>query len=393
MGDFGVTRDKWVCPNDRELSLRAKLRVGWSVKTNSNNFNKPDQLNDTEQEVIMNVIRRAELLDKVEQERVGRLVERLDNMKRNAMGNGSTQCILCADEFGILGASPLLCHDCRKAVCTKCGVDTVSAQKEPLWLCKICAETRETWKKSGAWFYKGLPKYVLPGKKGEQGKYSTTTPSTPPKGTATAETYNSPARPFNSWLQSKGRSGSERDFTDSSDDEIKTSRLAKKAAVRKPYVDSVDNPDSSVTTQYTVAPPTETTTLGPSPTHLYSPTPDTPHSPRSPLRETPDKSPGYETSPTYGRERRTDSDRSHPPTASGSYWYKPNARREAPEEEEYVDRSSRGHPKRDGHHPPSSRHRPVASNREQQSCEDKASPEESSKKQSKFYKRKKRKKN
>ncbi|GFQ79623.1 hypothetical protein TNCT_501871, partial [Trichonephila clavata] len=23
MGDFGVARDKWVCPNDRELSLRA----------------------------------------------------------------------------------------------------------------------------------------------------------------------------------------------------------------------------------------------------------------------------------------------------------------------------------------------------------------------------------
>ncbi|GFX21810.1 rab effector Noc2 [Trichonephila clavipes] len=72
MGDFGVARDKWVCPNDRELSLRAKLRTGWSVKTNSiNSFNKPEQLNDSEQEIIMSVIKRAENLDKVEQERIG----------------------------------------------------------------------------------------------------------------------------------------------------------------------------------------------------------------------------------------------------------------------------------------------------------------------------------
>lgn len=31
------------------------------------------------------------------------------------------------------------------------------------WLCMICAETREIWKKSGAWFFKTLPKYILPG--------------------------------------------------------------------------------------------------------------------------------------------------------------------------------------------------------------------------------------
>ena len=35
-------------------------------------------------------------------------------MKKNAMGNGSSQCILCGDEFGLLGASPTYCDDCRK---------------------------------------------------------------------------------------------------------------------------------------------------------------------------------------------------------------------------------------------------------------------------------------
>ncbi|GFQ88804.1 rab effector Noc2, partial [Trichonephila clavata] len=234
MGDFGVARDKWVCPNDRELSLRAKLRTGWSVKTNSiNSFNKPEQLNDSEQEIIMSVIKRAENLDKVEQERIGRLVERLENMKKNAMGNGATQCVLCADEFGILGASPLLCNDCKKAVCTKCGVDTLSAHKEPICLCKICAETRETWKKSGAWFYKGLPKYILPEKKTENSKYSTV--ASPSK---SSEQNQSPQRSYNSWLQSKGKSASEKENTDSSDDELKSSRLAKRATVRKTYGDS-----------------------------------------------------------------------------------------------------------------------------------------------------------
>lgn len=30
----------------------------------------------------------------------------------------------------------------------------------------ICAETREIWKKSGAWFFKSIPKYILPSQKG-----------------------------------------------------------------------------------------------------------------------------------------------------------------------------------------------------------------------------------
>jgi len=38
-----------------------------------------------------------------------------------------------------------------------------NAQKQ--FLCRICAETREMWKKSGAWFFKGMPKYILPEKK------------------------------------------------------------------------------------------------------------------------------------------------------------------------------------------------------------------------------------
>ena len=36
------------------------------------------------------------------------------------------------------------------------------SQYREIWLCKICSETREMWKKTGAWFYKGIPKYEIP---------------------------------------------------------------------------------------------------------------------------------------------------------------------------------------------------------------------------------------
>lgn len=155
--------ERWVCPNDRQLALRAKLGAGWSVHTAKiASFTKSDQLSAEETEQILNVIRQAERLEQSEMERIGHLVDRVENLRRNAIGNGSSQCVLCGDEFGILGASPTFCEDCAKAVCSKCGVDTYNSQHLPIWLCKICSENRELWKKSGAWFYKGLPKYVKP---------------------------------------------------------------------------------------------------------------------------------------------------------------------------------------------------------------------------------------
>nr|XP_054526916.1 rab effector Noc2 isoform X8 [Pan troglodytes] len=83
-------------------------------------------------------------------------------MRRNVMGNGLSQCLLCGEVLGFLGSSSVFCKDCRKKVCTKCGIEASPGQKRPLWLCKICSEQREVWKRSGAWFYKGLPKYILP---------------------------------------------------------------------------------------------------------------------------------------------------------------------------------------------------------------------------------------
>ncbi|XP_004635533.2 LOW QUALITY PROTEIN: rab effector Noc2 [Octodon degus] len=162
---FSSGNDQWVCPNDRQLALRAKLQTGWSVHTYQTEKQRRSQrLSTAELGAILQVIQRAEQLDALEQQRIGRLVERLETMRRNVMGNGLSQCLLCGEVLGFLGSSSVFCRDCRKKVCTKCGIEASPGQKRPLWLCKICSEQREVWKRSGAWFYKGLPKYILPPK-------------------------------------------------------------------------------------------------------------------------------------------------------------------------------------------------------------------------------------
>uniref|UniRef100_A0A8C8ZTT0 Rabphilin 3A like (without C2 domains) n=1 Tax=Prolemur simus TaxID=1328070 RepID=A0A8C8ZTT0_PROSS len=131
---FGSGNDQWVCPNDRQLALRAKLQTGWSVHTYQTEKQRRSQcLSPAEVEAILQVIQRAERLDVLEQQRIGRLVERLETMRRNVMGNGLSQCLLCGEVLGLLGSSSVFCKDCRKV-----------------------------WKRSGAWFFKGLPKYILP---------------------------------------------------------------------------------------------------------------------------------------------------------------------------------------------------------------------------------------
>ncbi|XP_051891274.1 rab effector Noc2-like [Pristis pectinata] len=162
---FGSGADQWVCPNDRQLALRAKLKTGWSVHTNETAKQRQNQmLAKHEIEIILDVIKRAEKLELIEQNRIGRLVERLENMKKNVMGNGQSQCLLCGELLGFLGSTSVFCQDCRRKVCIKCGIETLGSQRKPVWLCKICSEGREIWKRSGAWFYKGLPKYILPSK-------------------------------------------------------------------------------------------------------------------------------------------------------------------------------------------------------------------------------------
>ncbi|KAI4536303.1 hypothetical protein MG293_013695 [Ovis ammon polii] len=159
---FSSSSSRWMCPSDRPL--QTKLQTGWSVHPSGqpDRQRKQEELTDEEKEIINRVIARAEKMEEMEQERIGRLVDRLENMRKNVAGDGVNRCILCGEQLGMLGSACVVCEDCKKNVCTKCGVETSNNRPHPVWLCKICIEQREVWKRSGAWFFKGFPKQVLP---------------------------------------------------------------------------------------------------------------------------------------------------------------------------------------------------------------------------------------
>ncbi|NWU45763.1 RP3A protein, partial [Hylia prasina] len=173
---LGGSSDRWMCPSDRTMSLRARLPAGWAAQPDRQR--KGEELTDEEKEIINRVIARAEKMEEMEQERIGRLMTRLEDMRRSVLGDGVNRCILCGEQLGTRGSACVVCEDCKKNVCTKCGGQTTNNRPQAIWLCKICSEQREVWKRSGAWFFKGLPKQMLPqpmpvSKKGPQ------TPSEP----------------------------------------------------------------------------------------------------------------------------------------------------------------------------------------------------------------------
>ncbi|XP_053136266.1 rabphilin-3A isoform X2 [Hemicordylus capensis] len=156
-----VVGNRTMYQNDRQVSHRTGAPGGWTAHGNQpGGARKNEELTDEEKEIINRVIARAEKMEEMEQERIGRLMNRLDDMRRNVAGDGVNRCILCGEQLGRLGSACVVCEDCKKNVCTKCGVQTTN--NHSIWLCKICTEQREVWKRSGAWFFKGVPKQMLP---------------------------------------------------------------------------------------------------------------------------------------------------------------------------------------------------------------------------------------
>ncbi|TSM28105.1 Rabphilin-3A [Bagarius yarrelli] len=71
-----------------------------------------------------------------------RLVNRLDSIKKTACGDGHSQCLLCGQQLGLTDVSTVMCEECKKHICTKCGVRG-NSRSCPVWLCKICSEHKE----------------------------------------------------------------------------------------------------------------------------------------------------------------------------------------------------------------------------------------------------------
>ncbi|CAL9708471.1 unnamed protein product [Knipowitschia caucasica] len=147
--------DRWVS-NDRQRGMHS--RENWTMQQGPGSG--PD-LTDEEKEIINSVIARAEKMEAMEQERIGRLINNLDDMKKTVCGDGVSRCLVCGEQLGSAGVSSVVCEDCKKSMCTKCGTQC-SSKPHAVWVCKICKEQREVWKRSGAWFFKGFPKHFLP---------------------------------------------------------------------------------------------------------------------------------------------------------------------------------------------------------------------------------------
>ncbi|XP_026888077.2 rabphilin-3A isoform X2 [Electrophorus electricus] len=120
-----------------------------------------EELTDEEKETINSVLARAKLMEDMEQKRIGRLVRRLDGMRRTARGDGHSRCLICGQRFGLAGVSSVTCQECKKQVCTTCSA-YIGNPSCAVWLCKICSEHKEVLKQTGAWFFRGFPQQTLP---------------------------------------------------------------------------------------------------------------------------------------------------------------------------------------------------------------------------------------
>ncbi|XP_073334081.1 rabphilin-3A [Pagrus major] len=120
-----------------------------------------EELTDEEKEIINSVLARAAMMESMEQQRIERLSSRLDNIKRTACGDGQSHCLLCGETFGPQGVTAVLCVQCQKHICSKCGIQS-NSRTCPAWLCRICNEHQEVQKRSGAWFFKGRDQRGLP---------------------------------------------------------------------------------------------------------------------------------------------------------------------------------------------------------------------------------------
>ncbi|XP_041816270.1 double C2-like domain-containing protein beta [Chelmon rostratus] len=120
-----------------------------------------EELTDEEKEIINSVLARAAMIETMEQERIERLSSRLDSIKRTACGDGQSHCLLCGASFAAQGVTAVLCVQCKKHMCSKCGIWS-NSRTCPVWLCRICNEHQEVQKRSGAWFFKGRDQQGLP---------------------------------------------------------------------------------------------------------------------------------------------------------------------------------------------------------------------------------------
>ncbi|KAL5477209.1 hypothetical protein EMCRGX_G023967 [Ephydatia muelleri] len=160
---------QWI-PPDRDLALRGQIKTGWSTlaarKPNRYVANGTGELTDEELETIQTVISKADVLERKEHIRIGLLSLQYEQLCSNARGNGDTSCIICGYDFVVPKSRVTIqlhiCQACTRAVCSRCKADYKKSSGEIMVLCRLCYDSRELWKKSGAWLMNGsLPPVVM----------------------------------------------------------------------------------------------------------------------------------------------------------------------------------------------------------------------------------------
>lgn len=86
-----------------------RLRSGWSSRTNVDTL---VNINEAEQAAISQVLERANKIQEMEDERIRKLNERLEKIKKQACGNGKRNCILCNDQPKLFKKF-YTCKDCN----------------------------------------------------------------------------------------------------------------------------------------------------------------------------------------------------------------------------------------------------------------------------------------
>ncbi|XP_070769209.1 synaptotagmin-like protein 4 isoform X2 [Enoplosus armatus] len=111
-------------------------------------------LSDSEQELILEVLRRDEELRQAEELRVRKLKTDLLDVKRKGAKRGSGRysqrsCGRCLEPLSRLTVFSSQCKMCNHHVCRNCR----TALPEGSWLCSVCAKESDLKKRTGDWFY------------------------------------------------------------------------------------------------------------------------------------------------------------------------------------------------------------------------------------------------
>ncbi|XP_052430604.1 synaptotagmin-like protein 4 isoform X2 [Carassius gibelio] len=110
-------------------------------------------LTESEQEFILEVLRRDEELRRLEELRVKKLKAELLEIRRKGAKRGSGKysersCGRCQEPMGLLTRNGSQCRECKHYVCKKCQ----SARPNGSWMCTVCAKEIDLKMSTGDWF-------------------------------------------------------------------------------------------------------------------------------------------------------------------------------------------------------------------------------------------------